>query len=49
MASKETCRGKINSYGKQILKSLADRYQTVRKSEKYKKALEKVIQKKKFD
>ena len=46
MATKEICGGKVNNYGKQILKSLADRYQTVRKSEKYKKALEKVIQNK---
>ena len=46
MATKEICGGEINNYGKQILKSLAEKYNQVRKSKKYNKVLSKVKQKK---
>ena len=46
MATKEICGGEINDYGKQILKSLAKRYEDVKRSGKYNKVLSKVKQKK---
>lgn len=46
MATKEICGREIDSYGKQILKLLAERYKDVKRSGKYNKVLSKVKQKK---
>lgn len=48
MATKEICGGEINNYGKQILKSLAKKYNQVRKSKKYNEVLNKVNENKNF-